>query len=108
MMSNVHESAIANYLLLTNSPFVSIFIDCSEKIRFSAIFPKINILRYMLLHTLYINMAIGIRYILAYRNSLYDLPGTKYKNESDREPFKMGVAKKGVAVRYKIGNKSGV
>ena len=46
--------------------------------RFSAIFPKISILRYMLLHKLYINMA--IRHILVYRNSLYDLAGRKYKN----------------------------
>jgi hypothetical protein len=38
------------------------------KNRFSAIFPKQSILRYMLLHKLYINVA--IRHILVYRNSL--------------------------------------
>ena len=46
--------------------------------RFSAIFPKISILRYMLIYKLYINMA--IRHILVYQNSLYDLAGLKYKN----------------------------
>ena len=60
------------------------------KNRFSSIFPKINILRYILLHKLYINMA--IRHILVYRNSLYDVPGLKYKNSSDRKTLKKGVA----------------
>jgi len=49
--------------------------------RFSAIFPKISNLRYMLLHKLYINVT--IRHILMYRKSLYDLPGPKYKNSSN-------------------------
>ena len=48
------------------------------KNRFSAIFPKITILRYILLHKLYINVT--IRHILMYRKSLYDLPGPKYTN----------------------------
>ena len=61
------------------------------KNRFSAIFPKINILRYIiLLHKLYINMT--IRHILVYRNSLYDVPELKYKNSSDRKTLKKGVA----------------
>ena len=51
------------------------------KNRFSAIFPKISNLRYMLLHKLYINVT--IRHILMYRKSLYDLPGPKYKNSSN-------------------------
>ena len=60
------------------------------KNRFSTIFPKITILRYILLHNLYINMA--IRHILVYENSLYDVPGLKYKNSKDRETLKKGVA----------------
>ena len=60
------------------------------KNRFSAIFPKISNLRYMLLHKLYINMT--IRHILMYRKSLYDLPGPKYKNSSNRKTLEKGVA----------------
>ena len=60
------------------------------KNRFSAIFLKISILRYMLLHKLYINMS--IRHSLVYRNSLYNLPGPKYKNPTDRETLEKGVA----------------
>ena len=60
------------------------------KNRFSAIFPKITILRYILLHKLYINMA--IRLILVYGNSLYDVPVLKYKNSRDRKTLKKGVA----------------
>ena len=60
------------------------------KNRFSAIFMKISILRYMLLHKLYINMC--IRHSLVYRNSFYNLPGPKYKNSSDRETLEKGVA----------------
>ena len=60
------------------------------KNRFSAIFLKISILRYMLLHKLYINMS--IRHSLVYRNSLYNLPGPKYKNSTDRETLEKGVA----------------
>ena len=59
---------------------------------FSAIFPKISILRYMLICKLYINMA--IRHILVYRNSLYDLAGPKYKNLSDRENPRKGCGRK--------------
>ena len=44
----------------------------------------------MLLHKLYINMS--IRHSLVYRNSLYNLPGLKYKNSSDRETLEKGVA----------------
>ena len=44
----------------------------------------------MLLYNLYINMA--IRHIEVYRNSLYDLPGPKNKNPSDRKTLEMGVA----------------
>ena len=60
------------------------------KNRFSAIFLKISILRYMLLHKLYINMS--IRHSLVYRNSLYNLPGPKYINSTDRETLEKGVA----------------
>ena len=60
------------------------------KNRFSAIFPKISNLRYMLLHKLYINVT--IRHILMYRKSLYDLPGPKYKNSSNRRTLEKGVA----------------
>jgi len=60
------------------------------KNRFSAIFLKISILRYMLLHKLYINMS--IRHSLVYHNSLYNLPGPKYKNSTDRETLEKGVA----------------
>ena len=62
----------------------------SAKIRFSATFPKINILRYILLYQLHINMV--IRHILVYENSLYDVPRLKYKNSSDRETLKKGMA----------------
>ena len=60
--------------------------------RFSAIFPKISILRYMLIYKLYINMA--IRHMLVYRNSLYDLAGPKYKNKCDRENPRKGCGRK--------------
>ena len=43
----------------------------------------------MFIYKLYINMA--IRHMV-YRNSLYDLAGQKYKNSSDRETLKKGVA----------------
>ena len=56
------------------------------KNRFSAIFSKISILWYVLLHKLYINM--GISHILMYRNSLYDLPWPQCKNSSDSETLK--------------------
>ena len=63
---------------------------CQAKNRFSAIFPKISNLRYMLLHKLYINVA--IRHILMYRKSLYDLPGPIYKNSSNPKTLEKGVA----------------
>ena len=44
----------------------------------------------MLLHKLYINVT--IRHILMYWKSLYDLPGTKYKNSSNRKTLEKGVA----------------
>ena len=44
----------------------------------------------MLLHKLYINVT--IRHILMYRKSLYDLPGPKYKNSSNRKTLEKGVA----------------
>ena len=34
----------------------------------------------------------AIREILVYKNSLYDVPGLKYKNSSDRKTLKKGVA----------------
>ena len=43
--------------------------------RFSAIFPKISILKYMLIYKLHISMA--IRHILVHRISLYNLAGQK-------------------------------
>ena len=45
---------------------------------FSAIFPKMSILRYMLIYKLYINLA--IKHFLVHRNSFYDLTEPKYKN----------------------------
>ena len=45
---------------------------------FSAIFPKMSILRYMLIYKLYINI-MAIRHILVHWNSFYDLTGPKYK-----------------------------
>ena len=59
--------------------------------RFSAIFPKMSILRYMLIYKLYINMA--IRHILVYRNSLYDLIlGQNTKTRVTAKTLKKGVA----------------
>ena len=49
-----------------------------NKISFSAISSKITVLNYMLLHMLYINMAIGN--ILLYLKSLCRLPAPKYQN----------------------------
>ena len=34
----------------------------------------------------------SIRHSLVYRNSLYNLPGPKYKNSTDRETLEKGVA----------------
>ena len=34
----------------------------------------------------------SIRHSLVYRNSLYNLPGLKYKNSINREPLEKGVA----------------
>ena len=51
-----------------------------EKIRFLAITLKINILGHMLLHKLYINVAIAN--ILLYPKSFYDLPEPKYQEFS--------------------------
>ena len=53
------------------------------KIHFSVTFPKISILRYMLLDKLYINVA--IRHILMYQKSFYDLPRRKCKNHGNYE-----------------------
>ena len=64
-------------------PAVSISIVRLAKIHFSVTFPKISILRYMLLHKLYINMA--IRHILMYDYCLYDLPRRKCKNHGNYE-----------------------
>ena len=44
----------------------------------------------MLLHKLYINLA--IRHILVYGNILYDFLRPKYKNSSDSETLEKGVA----------------
>ena len=71
------------------------------KNRFSAIFLRISILRYMLLHKLYINMS--IRHSLVYRNSLYNLPGPKYKNSSDRKTLEKGEAQN--ALRMALSSK---
>ena len=46
----------------------------------------------MLLHKLYINVAIAN--ILVYQKSLYDLPGPNCKNRGEREIVKKGVAQK--------------
>ena len=91
----------------SNSPFVGIFIVRSVKIRFSAIFPKISILRYMLLHKLYINVAIRYNVHLVYRNSLYDLAGPKYKNQSDRKEPRKGCGRKRLhCIQFKNAMKS--
>ena len=62
----------------------------AQKISFLAISPKLSILDHMLLHKLYINMAIAN--ILLGSTSLYDLPGPKYKNHGRRWSLKKGVA----------------
>ena len=48
----------------------------------------------------------GIRHILMYLNSLYVLPGPKYKIRVTAKPSKWAWQRKGVAARYKIGDKS--
>ena len=66
-----------------NNPFVSISIVHLAKLHFSVTFPKISILRYILLHKLYIDVA--IRHILLYTYCLYDLPRRKCKNHGSYE-----------------------
>ena len=54
----------------------------------SAIFSKRSILRYMLLHKLYM----AISHILVYTNCLYELSGPECKNSGDRETLEKSVA----------------
>ena len=49
----------------------------AQKNSYLAISPKISILGHVLLHNMYINVAIAN--ILLYSKSLYDLPGLKYQ-----------------------------
>ena len=71
----------------------NLYCVVEPKIGFQTISPKINTLRYMLLHKSYINMAIAN--IFLYRKSLYDLPGRKYKIAKNQK----GAVKKGVVPR---------
>ena len=58
------------------------------KISFSRISQEVSIFGHMLLHKLYINMAIAN--ILVYPKSLYDLPGPKYEIRILRESQEKG------------------
>ena len=74
------------------------FASLDQKISFSRISQEISILEHMLLHKLYVNMAIAN--ILVYSKSLYDLPRPRYEKCAIREWQGNGRGHMGVMLNF--------